>query len=146
MIVDANLLLYARNSADERHEPARDWLEAALNGRTRVGLPWWSLAAFVRIATNPRAFPHPLTPDEAATQVEDWLEAPRAWMVEPTPDFRRVFTDLVRAHEVRGPLVTDAQLAALAIDHGVSLASTDADFARFREIEWINPLEQRPGG
>lgn len=140
MIIDANLLLYARNSADERHEAARDWLEAALNGSTRVGLAWWSLAAFVRISTNPRAFPAPLTPDEAATQVGEWLEAPRAWVPEPTSAFRAVFLDLVRTHGVRGPLVTDAQLAALAVDHGVSVASTDGDFARF-PVTWINPLD-----
>ncbi len=140
MIVDANLLLYARNSADDRHDQAREWLEASLNGTTRVGLPWWSLAAFVRISTNPRAFPDPLTPDQAASQVEEWLDAPRAWLAEPTANFRHVFLGLVRKYSVRGALVTDAQLAALAIDHGVSLASTDSDFARFREVTWIDPL------
>lgn len=143
MIVDANLLLYARNELDERHDQAREWLESSLNGRSRVGLPWWSLAAFIRISTNPRAYPDPLTPDEAAGQVEEWLDAPCAWLAEPTANFRRVFTDLVRTHGVRGPLVTDAQLAALAIDHGVALASTDADFARFREVRWIDPLTNR---
>lgn len=143
MIVDANLLLYARNESDERHDQARDWLESVLNGRTRVGLPWWSLAAFVRIGTNPRAYPSPLTPDEAAHQVEEWLDAPCAWLAEPTANFRRVFTDLVRTHGVRGALVTDAQLAALALDHGVPLASTDADFARFTEITWVDPLSGR---
>lgn len=140
MIVDANLLLYARNSLDERHDRAREWLESRLNGTTRVGLPWWSLAAFVRISTNPRAFPDPLTSDQAAGQVEEWLDAPCAWLAEPTANFRRVFIGLVRKYSVRGALTTDAQLAALAIDHGVSLASTDSDFARFREIAWIDPL------
>lgn len=141
MIVDANILLYARNRADPRHEGARRWLEDALNGPTRVGLPWWTLTAFVRIATNPRAFPRPLSPQDAARQVEEWLDAPRGWLAEPTPRYREVFTALVRAHDVRGPLVTDAQLAALAIDHGVPVVSTDADFARFRAVRWVNPLE-----
>ncbi|MFT4166475.1 MAG: PIN domain-containing protein [Microlunatus sp.] len=141
MIVDANLLLYARNSADERHDRAREWLESSLNGTTRVGLPWWSLAAFVRTSTNPRAFPDPLTPDQAADQVEEWLDAPCAWLAEPTANFRRVLIGLIRKYSVRGALTTDAQLAALAIDHGVSLASTDSDFARFREMTWIDPLE-----
>lgn len=140
MIVDANLLLYARNSADPRHDTARTWLEQALNGPTRVGLPWWSLAAFVRISTNPRAFVNPLSPAEASTQVGQWLDAPRGWLAEPTSGYREVFLRLLRTHEIRGPLVTDAQLAALAIDHGVSLASTDGDFARFSEVEWVNPL------
>jgi toxin-antitoxin system PIN domain toxin len=140
VIVDANVLLYARNDADRRHRAARAWLEDALNGSTRVGLPWWSLSAFVRIATNARAFPSPLSAEEAAVQVEEWLDAPRAWLPEPTAQFRDVFTSLIRSHDVRGPLVTDAQLAALAIDHGVPVVSTDADFARFSSVEWLNPL------
>lgn len=140
MIVDANILLYARNAADPRHEQARTWIEAALNGPTRVGLPWWTLSAFVRIATNARAFPEPLTAEDAALQVDEWLDAPRAWLAEPTAQYREVFTSLVRTHRVTGPLVTDAQLAALAIDHGVPVISTDADFARFRAVEWIDPL------
>lgn len=140
MIVDANVLLYARNDADPHHDAARRWLEDALNGGTRVGLPWWSLAAFVRIATNPRAFPNPLLPADAADQVDEWLGAPSAWLAEPSARYRAVFTSLVRSHDVRGPLVTDAQLAALAIDHGVPVVSTDADFARFREVDWLNPL------
>jgi toxin-antitoxin system PIN domain toxin len=143
VIVDANILLYARNEVDPRHAAARNWLEEALNGSTRVGLPWWSLAAFVRIATNPRAFPEPLSPKQAMLQVEEWLDAPRAWLAEPTAQYRDVFVSLVRSHDVRGPLVNDAQLAALAIDHGVPVVSTDADFARFRSVEWLNPLDGR---
>jgi uncharacterized protein len=140
VIVDANILLYAHNDADPRHPDARQWLEDALNGPTRVGLPWWSLTAFVRIATNPRAFPDPLTPEDAAAQVEEWMDAPRAWLAQPTDRYREVFLEVVRRQEVRGPLVTDAQLVALAIDHGVPLVSSDADFARFDEVHWINPL------
>jgi len=140
MIVDANVLLYARNQEDPRHDPARRWLEDSLNGDTRVGLPWQSLSAFLRIATNPRAFPDPLSPDEAWQQVEEWLDAPRAWVPEPTSRYREVLGRLVRTHRVRGALVTDAQLAALAIDHGVAMVSTDADFARFPELHWVDPL------
>jgi hypothetical protein len=140
VIVDANVLLYARNADDPRHPKARAWLEGALNGTTRVGLPWWTLAAFVRISTNARAFPSPLSPDEAVSQIEEWLDAPRAWLAEPTGQYWHVLAALVRDHDVRGPLGTDAQLAALAIDHGVAVVSTDADFARFRSVEWIDPL------
>ena len=140
MIVDANILLYARNSDDPRHEPARHWLEAALNGDERVGLPWTSLGAFLRIATNPRAMPDPLDSAAAWRQVEQWLDAPRAWVPEPTGRFRAILGRLVREHSVQGALVPDALLAALAIDHGVALASTDADFARFGELRWVNPL------
>jgi toxin-antitoxin system PIN domain toxin len=140
VIVDANVLLYACNDADARHEPARTWLEDALNGPTRVGLPWWTLTAFARIATNARAFPAPLSAAEAARQIEEWLAAPRAWVPEPSTRYRDVFVGLLRAYDLRGPLVADAQLAALAIDHGVPVVSTDGDFARFSEARWINPL------
>jgi toxin-antitoxin system PIN domain toxin len=140
VIVDANVLLYARNTADPRHDHARRWLEDALNGPARVGLPWSSLVAFCRIATSARAFPKPLTAAQAADQVDDWLGAPRAWVPEPSPRYAQVLTDLLRTHDVRGPLVPDAQLAALAIDHAVAVVSTDTDFARFPEIRWINPL------
>lgn len=140
MIVDANILLYARNASDPRHEDARQWLEAALNGETRIGLPWSTTGAFFRIATNARAFPDPLTPEEAWTQVTDWLTAPRAWVPEPSSQYRLILGRLVTDHDVHGPLMTDAMLAALAIDHGVAVASTDTDFARFAGLTHTNPL------
>ena len=140
MIVDANVLLYARNADDPRHSVARRWLESALNGLTRVGLPWQSLVAFVRISTNARAFPDPLTPEQSWAQVDQWLAAPRAWIAQPSGAYHRVLGSLVIRHQVRGPLVSDAQLAALAIDHGVPVVSTDADFARFDEVRWVDPL------
>lgn len=140
MIVDANVLLYARNADDPRHARAAGWLTQALNGATRVGLPWQSLTAFLRIATHPRVFADPLTPGEAWVQVEEWLAAPRAWVPEPGPGYAAVLGRLITTHEVQGALVTDAQLAALAVDHGVGLVSTDADFARFPEVRWVDPL------
>ncbi len=141
MIVDANILLYARNDADPHHDAARRWLEPALNGETRVGLPWWTLGAFLRIATSPRVFADPLAPDAAWQQVEDWLDAPAAWIPEPSARFRQILGRLVRDHRIEGPLVTDAQIAALAIDHGVAVVSSDADFARFAdEVRWLDPL------
>lgn len=147
MILDANILLYARNTADVHHDAARRWLESAFNGDTRVGLPWPTLGAFLRIATNPRAFPDPLPPPVAWAQVDQWLDAPRAWIPEPSPRYRQILGRLVRDHAVQGPLIPDAQLAALAIDHGVALVSTDADFARFEEVRWLNPLSRgHPGG
>ncbi|MFV0257437.1 MAG: TA system VapC family ribonuclease toxin [Acidimicrobiales bacterium] len=142
MIVDANVLLYARNESLEQHQRAKSWLEGALNGDTRVGLPWWSLAAFVRISTNARAFERPLSTDEAAQQVEDWIGAPRAWIVQPTAAFGQVFLKLLRRYNITAGLTTDAQLAALAVDHGVPLVSADADFARFQELDWINPFAE----
>jgi toxin-antitoxin system PIN domain toxin len=140
MLVDANLLLYARNVDDPRQPAAVAWLEAVLNGPARVGLPWSSLAAFVRIATSQRVFARPMTADDACLQIEEWLAAPASWIPVPTARHAEIFTDLVRRHRVTGALVADADLAALAIEHGLELASTDADFARFGEIRWIDPL------
>lgn len=140
MIIDANVLLYARNAADPHHDAARAWLEGALNGDARAGLAWQTLTAFLRIATNPRAFPDALAPADAWQQVEEWLDAPRAWVPRPTARYRQVLGRLIRDHQVSGALVTDAQLAALAIDHGVELVSTDADFGRFAGLRWMDPL------
>lgn len=140
MLVDANLLLYARNVDSEHHGPAREWLTDRLNGPVRTGLPWSSLSAFVRIATNPRAFPQPLEPTEAWAQVEEWLDGPSAWVPLPTDRHAEVFGRLVVEHRATGALVPDAELAALAIEHGLTVASTDQDFARFRGVAWVDPL------
>ena len=141
MLLDANLLLYAVHRRAERHAEVSSWLTEQLNGPRRVGFPWQSLNAFLRIATHPRAFQRPLEPATAWERVNDWLTAPVAWVPEPGPEYRRIFGELVGAYEVRGNLIPDAALAALAIEHGVALASTDTDFARFRELRWKNPLD-----
>lgn len=140
MLVDANLLLYARNEDDPHHERARDWLSDALNGPMRIGLPWLSLSAFLRISSNPRAWRSVLSISEAWEQVEDWLAAPASWVPLPTERHAPVLGRLLVEHRIRSSMVTDARLAALAIEHGLAVASTDGDFARFGEIRWINPL------
>jgi toxin-antitoxin system PIN domain toxin len=143
VLVDANLLLYARNVDDPRQAAAATWLEHALNGPARVGLPWASLTAFARIATSQRVFTRPLSAETACEQIETWLAAPAAWIPVPTERHAEIFIELVRRHRVTGALVADADLAALAIEHGLELASTDADFARFTEIRWIDPIRAR---
>jgi len=140
VILDANLLLYARNSADPRHERAAAVVQEALNGPRRVGLPWQSLTAFLRTATHPRVFPSPLTASAAAEQVQEWLAAPSAWVPVPTPRHGEIFLELVRDLRITGALVSDAHLAALALEHGVAIWSTDADFARFDGLTWKDPL------
>ena len=140
MLLDANLLLYAVNSRAEQHERAASWLSEQLNGAVRVGFPWQSIVAFLRISSDPRAFQRPLDPGLGWDRVTDWLAAPVAWVPEPGPEYRRILGELIRAYDIRGNLIPDAALAALAIDHGVSLVSTDTDFARFRELRWENPL------
>lgn len=140
MIVDANVLLYARNASDSRHDAARELVERALNGPHRVGLPWQSLTAFLRIATHPRVFRTPLSPAIAGEQVAQWLAAPAAWVPVPGPGHAEVLLGLVRDLRLTGPLVSDAHLAALALEHGTGVWSTDTDFARFPGLRWEDPL------
>jgi hypothetical protein len=140
MLLDANLLLYAVHRRAAEHEATAAWLTAQLNGPRRVGLPWQSLGAFLRISTHPRAFERPLPPAVAWERVSDWLAAPAAWIPVPGADHPRLLGDLVVRHDVRGNLLPDAMLAALALEHGLTLCSTDTDFARFTELRWTNPL------
>jgi len=140
MLVDANLLLYAVNSAASQHDAAADWLTEQLNGPRRVGLPWQSLGAFMRIATHPRAFARPLSPAVAWSCVTDWLAAPTTWIPTPGPSHAQLLGELVVRYELRGNLISDAQLAALALEHGLTVCSADTDFARFTEVRWENPV------
>jgi toxin-antitoxin system PIN domain toxin len=140
ILVDANILLYACNSATDQHTESRNWLDAKLNGTAPVGLPWTSVLAFLRIATNPRAFRRPLTIAAAWDQVSNWLSAETVWTPEPTERHREVFGQLLALPGIYGNLAPDAHLAALAIEHGLTLCSTDGDFARFPGLTWLNPL------
>jgi toxin-antitoxin system PIN domain toxin len=140
VLVDVNLLLYAVDERAPEHQRAAEWLEARLNGNRRIGLAWQSLTAFVRISTHPRASDHPLAPDIAWTFVEDWLSTPVVWVPLPTDGHADVLGGLVRKYRLAGNLVPDADLAALAIEHGLEVCSADSDFARFTEVRWRNPL------
>ncbi|MGH3872923.1 MAG: TA system VapC family ribonuclease toxin [Pseudonocardiaceae bacterium] len=140
MLLDANLLLFAEDESSPFHDRACAWVTAALNGDVRVGLPWPSLLAFVRIRTHPRAYAEPLTGEQAWSRVEDWLAAPAAWVPVPTDRHAAVLGSLVRRYHLCANAVPDAHLAALAIEYGVAICSADTDFARFTELRWINPL------
>lgn len=140
MLVDANILLYAVDQDSRFHSPARVWLEEALNGSRRVGLPWMSLTAFLRLATSGRVLQNPLAPGEAWQFVEDWLDAPAAWVPAPGHGHREILGRLLRDLDLRANLVTDAVLATLCLEHGLQVVSADSDFARFKEISWLNPL------
>nr|WP_090346624.1 TA system VapC family ribonuclease toxin [Mycolicibacterium malmesburyense]CRL79230.1 PIN domain-containing protein family protein [Mycolicibacterium malmesburyense] len=142
MLVDANVLLYAVDTDSTFHDRARDWLETALNVTRRVGLPWRSITAFVRIATHPRALRDPMTPAEAWAFIEDWLDVPTVWTPVPGRAHREVLGRLVRDLDLRANLVSDAALAALCIEHGLAMVSADSDFARFSEIDWVNPVRR----
>jgi toxin-antitoxin system PIN domain toxin len=141
MLVDANILIYAVDEHARLHKVAVAWLTRQLTGSRRVGLPWQSLAAFLRIATHPRIFPRPLAPETAYDRVSDWLAAPGAWIPQPGPGYHGVLRELVDAYGVTGNLIPDTMLAALAIEHGLTLYSADTDFARFANLRWENPLQ-----
>jgi hypothetical protein len=143
VIVDANILLYAVDARSSFHKPVKSWLEGALSGPARVGLPWISLTAFLRIATHPRASANPLSPAEAWSHIGDWLSAEPAWIPEPTLGHAEILESLIVGGDLRGNLIPDAHLAALALGHGVGVCSADSDFARFPQLRWVNPA--RPG-
>lgn len=140
IVLDGNLLLYAWVDTMPQHHEARQWLDAQLNGPGRVGLPWSSLLAFVRVATNPRVF-KPVQPvSKAWARVTEWLSCDNVWIPQPTSRHAKVLGSLLNEERATGNLVMDAHLAALAIEHGLTLCSTDGDFARFRGLRWENPL------
>jgi toxin-antitoxin system PIN domain toxin len=145
ILVDANLLLYAANQSAPEHEAARTWLDDRLNGSARVGLPWPSLLAFVRIAANPLVLRHPVSPAAAWRQVEEWLTCEPAWIPSPGAAHQSILAPLLAASWMTSRLVPDAHLAALAIEHGLTLCSTDGDFGRFEGLTWQNPLTARTG-
>jgi hypothetical protein len=144
ILVDANLLIYASVESFPQHERARRWLDERLNGAAPVGLPWASVLAFLRLTTNPRVFERPTAMSDAWRQALAWLEAERVWVPQPTDRHREVLGQLLAAPGVQANLVQDAYLAALAIEHGLILCSTDGDFARFSGLHWENPLGVGP--
>ena len=141
ILVDANLLLYATISDFGQHSAARAWLDAQLNAPARVGLPWPTLLAFLRISTNARIFPRPLAMTDAWARAVTWLELDNVWIPEPTERHRELLDSFLTGIAASSKLVSDAHLAAIAIAHGLVLCSTDGDFARFKALRWQNPLE-----
>jgi hypothetical protein len=140
ILVDANILLYAEDSLHPRHEQARAWWDAQLSGNGIVCLCWTVLCAFVRIATNKRVFESPLSLEQAVARVQSWLDQPCTRVIRPTERHWIVFQQVLTDGQAVANLVTGAHLAALAIEHGCELASTDFDFARFPKLKWKNPL------
>lgn len=137
---DANLLLYAVDERSPRHEVARTWLESVLSGGETVAFSWTGLLAFVRISTRSAVFERPLTPSEALDLVDGWLAQPVVTVVHPTDRHAAVLRELLGPLGVAGNLVSDAHLAALCIEHGAELCSSDADFSRFSGLRWTDPL------
>lgn len=139
-LADANLLLYAYDAGSPRGTRARTWLEEQLNGDEPFALPWSSIHAFLRITTHASVFTRPLSLQEATDAVAGWLELPAVHVLEPGPRYWPILRELVVRGQARGNLVGDAHLAALAIEHGATLCTTDRDFARFPGLRLVDPI------
>lgn len=139
-IIDVNVLLYAYQAESPQHQAAASWLQALLAGEEIIGLSWITLWAFVRIGTNPRAWPSPIPVAVVFKIIRDWLAQPGVVIVHPGPRHAELLERLVTECRAHGPLVSDAAVAALAIENGAVLASTDRDFSRFTDLRWVNPV------
>ena len=143
ILIDANLLLYAYDPNALEHERSRRWLEATLSGSPLVRFSWATIWAFLRIGTSSRVFERPLSMAEAEHHVSSWLAQPSAGILEPGERHWEILQQLTREGQASGPLVMDAALAAIAIEHGATLCTTDRDFARFPGLTWTNPVASR---
>ncbi len=141
-LADVNLLLYAVDESSPHHEAARAWLEERLSRPETFAFTWTVLLAFIRLGTHPRVFESPLGLDEALDLVDSWLARPCAALVHPGERHAALLRELLGQIGTAGNLVTDAHLAAIAVEHGAQLCSADADFSRFPRLLWRNPLSQ----
>ncbi|MFN2386836.1 MAG: type II toxin-antitoxin system VapC family toxin [Thermoanaerobaculia bacterium] len=141
ILVDANLLLYAYDPDSREHDLSRRWLEGVLSGAELVRFAWLTLWAFLRIVTNPQVFVRPLSSAEAHETVASWLAQPNAGVLDPGERHLEILKGLLAEGQAAGPLVMDAVLAAVAIEHGATLYSTDRDFSRFSGVDWRDPLQ-----
>lgn len=141
IVLDANILLYAYDLRSEKHAKARAWVEQVFSDGTPVGLPWQTVAAFLRVVTNPKLPGDRFTAEEACQIVDGWLDQPNVRLLAPGDQHWPILRQMLREGQARGPLVSDAQLAALTIEYGGVLQTTDRDFTRFPALRLNNPLE-----
>ena len=140
---DVNILVYAHDETSKHHAAARQWWEDKLNDSRTVHLSWVVVLGFIRLLTNPRIFQNPYAPSEILVIVGGWLEQPHVRIVDPPDSHFKRLALLIKHIGTAGNLTTDAHLAAMAIELGLILHSTDADFTRFPGLKWKNPLEER---
>lgn len=140
IVVDANLLMYSYDAASPHHKKSAGWLENVLSGAEAVGLPWQSVSAFLRVITNWRLSGTGVAVDQAVEIVEEWLRQPNVQILVPGDRHWPVLRRMILEGRASGPLVSDAQIAALTIEYGGVLYTADRDFARFPGLRWKNPL------
>ena len=140
IVPDVNLLLYAVHDSSPFHRRANDWLQATLDGDEPVGLPWLVVLGFLRITTNPRIYATAMRSVDAVSLMKDWMSRSVVSVIEPGQEHWRILSALLAQTGAAGNLTTDAHLAALCIERGATLHSADTDFARFRSLDWVNPL------
>lgn len=140
LMLDANVLIYAYRSEEKQHAAARTWLERVFAAPEPIGLPWQTMLAFLRITANHRIFERPLPMPKAQQIVAGWLDQRQVHVIDAGEHFFSVLSSLLDSAQIRGPLVTDAALAALAIENGATLCTTDRDFARFVGLKWPTTL------
>lgn len=140
ILVDVNLLIYAHDVRSQFHDAARSWCSEILAAPKPVGLAWATILAFLRITTSSRALSSPLLVSEAIAVIEDLLQRPPVVVLQPGERHWPILRHLLTAGQSSGNLSSDAHLAALAMEHGAVLCTTDRDFARFPGLRWENPL------
>jgi toxin-antitoxin system PIN domain toxin len=139
IVLDVNILFYSYSTGSPEHQKARACLEKLFSGTEIIGLPWQTIAAFLRISTNPR-LPGARPAAEAVQEVEGWLRQPNVRVIVPGDGHWQILRRMIFEGQAFGPLVSDAQIAALTIEYGATLYSSDRDFARFPGLRWVNPL------
>lgn len=142
IVLDANVFLHAYNVDVPQHRAVSRWMGKLVESNEIIGLPWITLWAFIRVSTNPRVWNHPMAAKRVFGIVDEWLGQPGVVTLHPGPRHREILEELITRHDVSGPLVTDAVLAAIAIENGATVASCDQDFRRFPELRWVNPLDE----
>ncbi|MGH9377666.1 MAG: TA system VapC family ribonuclease toxin [Terriglobia bacterium] len=140
ILIDASILLHSYDSSSPRHEAARRWLEELLSQPEPVGLTWQGILAFLRVTTNSGAVDHPWSLDESLAIVSSWLERPAVTILAPGERHFEILRKLISEGQAFGRLAADADLAALAIEHGATLSTSDREFTRFPGLRTLNPF------
>jgi hypothetical protein len=140
IVLDVNLLLYAYDGRASLHERARQWWQSVMSGPELIGLPWQTIHGFLRISTDTRISGNQVSMERSLALVEQWMKLPHARILAPGERHWSLMRKMLLEGQARGPMTTDAQLAALTIEYGGVLHTTDRDFARFPGLRWVNPL------